>query len=203
MEQEHQKQNEINYSVEVEKDGRKYVQSLAHQLAAYLCKQHFEEYRFSADYGFMSAQIYIETFISKGNMFEAARISPKKCVGLLLFDIEKNRMVLRKTNVNRSIHEFHADGDLDDCFGVQYDVFKYLRDSDLIQIHTVEEIRGIKTAFYYTISKLKALRNGRFLHFKGHGTQFFIPVADFRKSDGKTVVEKKKKRTYKGRKNAR
>lgn len=43
MEQEHQKQNEINYSVEVEKDGRKYVQSLAHQLAAYLCKQHFEQ----------------------------------------------------------------------------------------------------------------------------------------------------------------
>ena len=116
-----------------------------------------------------------------------------------MYDIENNRMVLRKTNVDRTIHEFHADGDLDDCFGVQYDVFKYLRDSDIIQIHTIENVSGVKMNFCYQISKYKALRNGRFLHFKGHGTQFFIPIADFKKSEGTRHKEPKKprKKSYK------
>ena len=54
---EHQKQDEINYSTKVIIDGREYFQSLAHQLAAYLCKQNFEEYRLTSETGFLSSKI--------------------------------------------------------------------------------------------------------------------------------------------------
>lgn len=185
-------ESEINYSTNVVIDGRSYFQSMAHQLAAHICKKDYKEYRLTADYGFTSATIYFESIIVPPSPFMSGKYGDKKCVGVILFDIENNRMTLRKTNVDRTVHEFHADGDLDDCFGVQYDVFKYLRDSDTIQIHTVERVARKKLAFIYRISKMKALRNGRFLHFKGQGTQFFIPVADFKKSEGTPYKEKKK-----------
>lgn len=191
---EHQLQHEINYSDKVIQNGREYFQSLAHQLADYITGKTFEEYRLTAEYGFLSSKIFIETVLTPGGPFVSTKYSPKKCVGVVLYDIETNQMILRKTNVDLTIHEFHADGNLDNCFGVQYDVFKYLRDSDLVQIHTIENVSGVKTAFCYTITKIKALRNGRFLHFKGHGKQFFIPIADFRKSDGKTIKEKPKRK---------
>ena len=189
MEQEHQKQHEIHYSTDIVINGKKYFQSLAHQLAMFLCRQYFAEYRFSAVYGFTSAEMYIENINFQGNVFSPPLFSDKRNVGLLFYDANKNLIVLR-VNANSNSSYFY----------ISYDIFKYLRDSDLVQIHTVEEVCGKKTAYYYTISKLKALRNGHVLYFKGHGTQFFIPVADFRKSDGKIVIEKKKKRTYKRKK---
>lgn len=186
-------QNEIEYSTNVIIDGKTYFRSLAHQLAKHLIDSKFEGYRLTAEsLNDLSVKIYIETVMSEGSLFQQTKYSPKKCIGVIIYDINENRMTLRKTNVNREIHEFHADGVLDDCFGVQYDIFRYLRDSDLIQIHTVEKVSGENTAFCYTITKSKAARNGRFLHFKGHGKQFFIPIADFRKSDGKKIVEKRK-----------
>ena len=196
---EHQKQDEINYSNKIIVNGYEYFQSLAHQLADFVCQKKYEEYRFSVEYGFLSSKMFLETVIEKGNMFHATKYSEKKCIGVILYDANNNRMILRKTNVDRTIHEFHADGDLDDCFGVQYDVFKYLRDSDIIQIHPIENVSGVKMNFCYQISKYKALRNGRFLHFKGHGTQFFIPIADFKKSEGTRHKEPKKprKKSYK------
>lgn len=187
-------ENEINYTTDIVKDGRSYFQSLAHQLAQYICAKTYDEFRLTADYDFMSATIYLEKIIAPGGYFSSTKYGEKKCIGVILFDIDSNRMTLRKTNVDRRVHEFHADGDLDDCFGVQYEIFKYLRDSDIIQIHTVEKVIRKNVAFTYRITKMKALKNGRFLHFKGHGTQFFIPIADFKKSEGRPV---KKKRTSK------
>lgn len=184
-------ENEINYTINLVKDGREYFQSLAHQLAKHICNKTYDEFRLTAEYGFMDAKIYLEKIITPGGCFVAAKYGEKKCIGVVLFDIENNRMTLRKTNVNRNVHEFHADGDLDACFGVQYEIFKYLRDSDIIQIHTVERVLRKDVAFIYRITKMKALKNGRFLHHKGHGTQFFIPIADFKKSEG-TPVKKKK-----------
>ena len=192
---EHQYQDEINYTNNVVVEGRNYFQSLAHQLGEYICEKHYTEYRLTMEYGFTSAKIFIETLEVPGSYFVSAKYSPKKCIGVIYYDVETNKMTLRKTNVDRTIHEFHADGELDDCFGVQYDVFKYLRDSDLIEIHTQEKVNGVTTAFVYRITKIKALKNGRFLHFKGHGTQFFIPIADFYKSDGKKIDTKKRKKS--------
>ena len=190
-------QGDIEYTNKVIQNGYEFFQSLAHQLAGYLTKQEFEEYRQSAEYGHTSAKMFIENVTKKGTMFNATEYGPKKCIGVILYDLESNQMILRKTNVDRTIHEFHADGNLDDCFGVQYDVFKYLRDSDLIHIHTIEKVSGVKMEFCYQISKCKALRNGRFLHFKGHGTQFFIPIADFKRSEGKPYKAPKKPRKNK------
>lgn len=190
---EHQHQDEINYTNNVVVEGRNYFQSLAHQLGEFLCEKQYPEFRLTAEYGFTSTKLFIETVEVPGGYFLSTKYSQKKCIGVILYDIETNKMTLRKTNVDRTVHEFHADGELDDCFGVQYDVFKYLRDSDLIEIHTQEMINGVKMAFCYRINKFKALKNGRFLHFKGHGTQFFIPIADFKKSEG-TKVKKQKSR---------
>ena len=187
-------ENEINYTTSLIQDGREYFQSLAHQLAKHICAKTYDEFRLTAELGFMDAKIYLEKIITPGGHFIAPKYGEKKCIGVVLYDIENNRMTLRKTNVNRNIHEFHADGDFDACFGVQYEIFKYLRDSDIIQIHTVERVVRKNIAFVYQIKKMKALKTGRFLHHKGHGTQFFIPIADFKKSEGSPV---KKKRTTK------
>lgn len=184
-------ENEIQYTTNLVKDGREYFQSLAHQLAKHVTAKTYDEFRLTAEYGFMDAKIYLEKIITPGGYFAAAKYGDKKCIGVVLYDIESNRMTLRKTNVDRTVHEFHADGDLDACFGVQYEIFKYLRDSDIIQIHTVERVARKNIAFIYRITKMKALRNGRFLHHKGHGTQFFIPIADFKKSEGAPVKKKK------------
>lgn len=184
-------ENEINYTTNLVKDGRQYFQSLAHQLAKHVTAKTYDEFRLTAEYGFMDAKIYLEKIVSPGGYFSSAKYGEKKCIGVILYDIDTNRMTLRKTNVDRTVHEFHADGDLDACFGVQYEIFKYLRDSDIIQIHTVERVVRKNVAFIYRITKMKALRNGRFLHHKGHGTQFFIPIEDFKKSEG-TPVKKKK-----------
>lgn len=173
---------EINYSTTVIKDGKEYFQSLAQQLAGHICKKTYDDFRLSAEYGFTSATIFMERVLSSGGYFSGTKYGEKKCLGVLLYDIEKNQIILRKTNVDTEIHEFHADEKraMDDCFGVQYEIFKYLRDSDLIHIHAIERKVRHKEKFLYVISKLKAVRNGRFLHFKGYGTQFFIPKADFK-----------------------
>lgn len=186
--------SEINYTTTVFKNGYEFFQSLAHQLASYICSKKYDEYRLSAEYGATAATIYYEKIITPASMFTTAKYGDKKCVGVVLFDISTNKMILRKTNVDRSIHEFHADGDLDDCFGVQYDIFKYLRDSDIIQIHTIEKEARKKVTYTYRITKMKALKNGRFLHFKGHGTQFFIPIADFKRDEGKPYKKKRGKK---------
>ena len=190
-------ENEINYTTNLVKDGRQYFQSLAHQLARHITSKTYDEFRLTAEYGFMDAKIYIEKIITPGSCFVAKKYDAKKCIGVILYDIDTNKMTLRKTNVDRTVHEFHADGDLDACFGVQYEIFKYLRDNDIIQIHTVERVARQKVAFMYRISKIKALKNGRFLHHKGYGTQFFIPVKDFKKSEGTPVKKKKAARTRK------
>lgn len=190
-------QNEIEYSTKIVIDGHDFFQSLAHQLANHVCKKVYEEFRLSAELGFTAATIYIEYLRVPATEYTAARYSEKKCIGVILFDVDNNRMTLRKTNVDRKVHEFHADGNLDDCFGVQYEIFKYLRDGDVIQIHTVERELRRKAPFVYRITKIKALKNGRFLHFKGHGTQFFIPIADFKREEGKS--EKKRGKPSKGR----
>ncbi|MBO4739427.1 MAG: hypothetical protein J5606_07705, partial [Bacteroidales bacterium] len=117
----------------------------------------------------------------------------------LYYEIYFNRITMQKTNVDIEKHEFHKDEKrlMDECFGVQYEIFKFLRDSDLIKIYTVERKVRHKQQFIYIINKLKAVKNGRFLHFTGYGTQFFIPKADFKCFEGKRVTNTKKKKGVK------
>lgn len=184
-------ENEIEYTTNLVKDGREYFQSLAHQLAKHITAKTYDEFRLTAEYGFMDAKIYFEKIITPGGYFAAAKYGDKKCIGVIYYDIDTNKMTLRKTNVDRTVHEFHADGDYDACFGVQYEIFKYLRDSDIIEIRTIERVARKKVNFIYRITKMKALKNGRFLHHKGHGTQFFIPIENFKKLEGAPVKKKK------------
>lgn len=186
--------DEIAFTTDVEKDGKQYFQSLAHQLAGHICKKEYEEFRLTCEYHFLSATIYLERILSKGGWFSSTKYDEKKCIGVLLFDIDTNRITLRKTNVEPEKHEFHKDEkrQMNECFGVSYEIFKYLRDNDLIQIHTIERKVRHHQRYTYTISKLKAVRNGRFLHFKGYGIQFFIPKADFKCVEGEIVKNKRK-----------
>ncbi|MBR2526518.1 hypothetical protein IKE67_08660 [bacterium] len=184
----HEIESEIEYTTTIIQDGREYFQSYAHQLAKHICSKSYSEFELSAEYGFTSAKIFFQS-VDGGSTFEKTRKSPKKCIGNLLFNIDNNEIILRKYNVQREIHEFHKG----ECFGVQYEIFKYLRDCDWIQICTVETVNGKNVKFIYSIKKLKAMKNGKFLHFAGHGTQFFIPVADFSKSTGREIKEVKKK----------
>jgi len=188
--------NEINFETDVIIDGKQYWQSPAQELAKYICKKNYDEFRLTAEYGFSHASVFMERILTPGTFFSAPKYSEKKCIGMLLFDIEQNKITLRKTMVDTDKHEFHADEKrgMDDCFGVQYDIFKYLRDSDLIEIHAIERKVRHKEKFVYVINKLKAVRKGRFLHFNGYGTQFFIPKAEFKCYEKGKVKEKRTKK---------
>jgi len=184
----------LNFNPDVIIDGRSYYFSPAQQLASHICKKTYKEFRLSQEWNHLSASIFLERLISEGSWFSSPKYAEKQCIGVLLYDIDTNRIILRKTNVNTEIHEFHKDEkrQMDECFGISYEIFKYLRDSDLIQIHTIERKVRHQQRYVYTISKLKAVRNGRFLHFKGYGIQFFIPKADFKCVEGGIVKNKKK-----------
>jgi len=191
----------LNWNPNIVKNGTSYYYPQAQQLANHICKKNYDEFRLTQEQGFTSAKIFLERVITPGSCFTSAKYAPKQCIGVLLEDIDRNRIILRKTNVNTEIHEFHADTkrNMDECFGVQYEIFKYLRDGDLIQIHTEErKVRHLQR-YTYTITKLKAVKNGRFLHFKGYGIQFFIPKADFKCVEGGRVKNKKKGRSKNGK----
>lgn len=184
----------LNFNPDVIIDGKQYYFSPAQQLASHICKKNYEEFRLSQEWNHLSASIFLERILVQGGYFLSAKYAPKQCIGVLLYDMDKNRITLRKTNVNTEIHEFHKDEkrQMDECFGVSYEIFKYLRDNDLIQIHTIERKVRHQQRYTYTITKLKAVKNGRFLHFKGYGIQFFIPKADFKCVEGSVVKNKKK-----------
>lgn len=184
----------LNFNPDVIIDGRSYYYSPAQQLGNHICKKEYKEFRLSQEWQHLSATIYLERLLVEGNYFCSAKYAPKQCIGVLMYDPDTNRIILRKTNVNTEIHEFHKDEKrkMDECFGISYEIFKYLRDNDLIQIHTIERKIRHQQRYTYTITKLKAVRNGRFLHFKGYGIQFFIPKADFKCLEGGVVKNKKK-----------
>ena len=50
--------DEIAFTTDIEKDGKQYFQSLAHQLAGHICKKEYEEFRLTCEYHFLSATIY-------------------------------------------------------------------------------------------------------------------------------------------------
>lgn len=187
--------DKIDFNPDIEINGQKWWRSPAQHLAKYITSQQYDGFRYSAEYDFSSAKIFIETQVREGNFFQSEKWSDKKCIGVLLYDIDKNRITLRKTMVEIDKHEFHKDDKrkMDECFGVQYDIFRYLRDTDLIEIHAIERQVRHKEKFVYIISKLKAVRTGRFLHFKGYGIQFFIPKSEFKCYPKGKVKEKKKK----------
>lgn len=182
------------YEANIVVNGYSCFQSLAHQLADFICKKNYDEFRLTNEKGFMNATIYLERVVQQGGYFTGTKYAPKQCIGVLIYDIEANKMTLRKTNVNTEIHEFHADEKrkMNDCFGVQYEIFKYLRDGDIIQIHTVERKIRHQKKYIYSITKLKAAQKGRFLHFSGYGTQFFIPKEEFKCIEKELTKEAKK-----------
>ena len=183
----------IMYQTDVIINGSMYFQSLAHQLAKHICCRQYDEFRLSCKFGFMDATIYMERLLRPASPFLGAKWDEKKCIGVLYFDIETYQITLQKTAVKTEIHEFHADEKrgMDDCFGVQYEIFKHLRDGDLIRIIATERKVRHKEVFVYTITKMKALKSGRFLHFNGYGTQFFIPKSEFKCVSKGQVKEKK------------
>ena len=74
-------ENEINYTTSLIQDGREYFQSLAHQLAKHICAKTYDEFRLTAELGFMDAKIYLEKIITPGGHFIAPKYGEKKCIG--------------------------------------------------------------------------------------------------------------------------
>ncbi len=188
--------SKIEFNPNYEQNGISYYYPISLQIARHISSRKYDEFRLTYEANSIGTvvSIFYEKIIQKGGYFLSEKYAPKQCIGVLINDIENNRITLRKTNVNTEIHEFHADSkrNMCECFGVQYELFKHLKDNDLIQIHTIERKVRHQQRYTYTITKFKAVRNGRFLHFNGYGTQFFIPKADFKCVEGATVKNKRK-----------
>lgn len=167
--------SEIDYSPDVIIDGRSYWRSPAHQVASHICKKTYDDFILSAEYDFSSAKIFMERIIEKPSVFTGGKKSPKKCLGVLYYDTDTDQIKLIKTMVDETVHEFHKDDKrkLDDCFGVHYDIFRYLRDDDLIVFKTIERKVRNKENFVYVVKKNKSRTNGAFLTFQRLGNTIF------------------------------
>ena len=169
---------------------------VALQIAKHITAKEYKEFRltYEADSCGTCVSIYYERVLQEGGYFISAKYTPKQCIGVLICDIEKNRIIFKKTNANTEIHVLRKDekGQMEECFGVSSEIFKYLRDNDLIQICTIERKTRYQQSFTYTITKSKAVNYGCFLHLRDYGIQFFIPKADFKRVEGKRISNKTK-----------
>ena len=193
----HDDSDKIDFETKVIINEREYWRSPAQYLANYVTKQQCNGIRYSAEYGFSSAKLFVEALRKAGSLFEREFWSEKRFLGELFFDAENNQIILKKTIESVDKYEFcKEEKQIRECFSVQYDIFRYLRDTDLIEIHIIERKIRHKEKFVYIISKLKAVKSGYLLNINGFGSQFFIPKPDFKCIERKLIlnnVKKKKK----------
>lgn len=182
----------IQYSTTVIHNGQEYFQSPAHQLANHICKKEYENFRFSWKKGFTSSKIFIQQIIEKGSLYCYSKFSKKKFAGEIIYDLQNDRMTLTKSVEKFEIRKISMNGRFEDFFSVHNEIFKHLRDEDVIQINTVEREIRKKIACKYLIKKKNALTNGKIILDEGFGNYFFIPVSDFYRIKEKYVRETKK-----------
>ena len=75
---------------------------VALQIAKHITAKEYKEFRLTYEansYG-TCVSIYYERVLQEGGFFSSTKYAPKQCIGVLVCDIEKNRVILRKTNVN-------------------------------------------------------------------------------------------------------
>lgn len=161
------------------------------------CKEEHTDYRLSCKKDGTCAQVYMHTYNTKtytsyidGETYTTNGNSENtKCLGWLLWDPNTDIVTLRKTSVDSEKHVYNRE----DCLAVSYDIFKYLRDADVIQIHSdYTDKDGKVTPMIFRIKKYKAAKLGEFKHFKGYGLQYFIPIDAFWKCVDETKLRSKK-----------
>lgn len=178
----------LNFNPNVIKNGYAFYYSPAQQLASHICQKSREDFRFSKEFNGTSALIFSEKILQKENYFCAAKYSKKQCIGTLLCDINTNQIIYRKSNTDTEIQEFRED----ECFAVSFEIFKYLRDNDLIQICTIERKIRHRQHYTYTTTKLKAASNGTSIYCDDLGIQFLIPKPVFKCVAGKRALKNSK-----------
>lgn len=163
-------------------------------IADRICKEHHDGYTITNEREGWVAKVFMQKMEKVQSWFdkEDSHVTlgkVKKCLGWLIWDPETDVVTLRKTQVDSELHEFHTG----DCLAISYDVFKNLRDQDIIQIHgDYTDKDGKVTPMIFRIKKYKAAREGDFKHFGEHGLQYFIPKDAFWKDIDKTKMKTKK-----------
>lgn len=176
-------QDKINFTTDVVIDGKTYFQSLAHQLAAYVCKKEYDNFRLRNKKGFMNAEIYMEEIIVKGGFFFSERLGKKFKICDLNYNVDKDRIAYIQQDYENS----------EESLFIQYEIFKYLRDFDLIQINTIERKVCHKSLCVYRILKHNALNCGHLVNTEKHGKKFVIPKSKFN-CEIKVIKKKTRKR---------
>lgn len=169
----------FNFQTEIIIDGKSYFHSPAHQLAEFVCKQKYEEFRLTYFKGFTSSNIYIERILSHGGYFISSRFEEKKSLGTLFFDVEKKIMTFRKSEKKSNMYGFQNSDELKESFFIHNEIFKYLRSCDVIQILVKERTERRKAEYFYSITKGSALKAGYVKYAAGYGMQFVIPKKAF------------------------
>ena len=73
--------DEIAFTTDVEKDGKQYFQSLAHQLAGHICKKEYEEFRLTCEYNFCQRRFILSVFCQKAGGFHLQSTMKKNVSG--------------------------------------------------------------------------------------------------------------------------
>lgn len=172
-------------------------------IASLVCKEHHDGYVLKCENSGFVSKIFMhskKTVPCRYDKEDEHCVIDKnaKCLGWLIWYPETDTVVLRKTQVDTEKHEFHTG----EALAISYDIFKNLRDHDIIQIYAnTKDKDGNTVPMIYKIKKYKAAKVGDFKHFGEHGLQYFIPVDAFHKEVDiratKPKATKKKKHTTK------
>lgn len=136
---------DIAYTKDIKKNGCSFFYSPAYQLGKNI-ERNEEKYKISYEAKWLGIEVYAQQVIYKASWFNPTKLGDKIKIAVVDYDIDNDRMIYKVSEDVK--HD-------SDAFRLDLSIVKALRESDLIQIKTIERDVRHKAWITYTISKLK------------------------------------------------
>ena len=172
----------IEYKKNIKKDGCDYFYSPGLQLAQSIAGDK-ENYKISFVERWLSADIYVQRIIRQASLFNPIKYGDKINIATIIYDIDLDRMIY---NISENIQHDS------DNFRLNFEIVKALRESDCIQIKTIERDVRHKAWITYTISKQKLQESLYRIEPSIYGDCVIVPKIAFKRVVGSLVKNKKR-----------
>lgn len=134
----------IKYVKDIKKNGCSFFYSPAYQLGKHI-EGIDEKCKISYIDKWLGIEVYAQQIICKASLFNSLKLGDKIKIADIAYNIETDRMIYEVSdNIKHNI----------DAFKLNLEIVKALRESDLIQVKTIERDVRHKAWITYTISKL-------------------------------------------------
>lgn len=173
---------ETEYPLDIVRDGCSYFYSPALQLAKKITGDR-EKYRITYQEQWLSADIFAQEFLRKVSWFGSEQLGEKTKIAFLQYDANNDRITYCDL-CNIKPGQF---------LKLDYAIVKNLRDSDLIQVKTIERDVRHKAWIIYKISKLKLQESNYQIEPGIYGDSLIVAKSLFIRIVGSLVKTKKGK----------